>query len=380
MGGPIVDTDYSLLAPDDSDVQIEIDGDTATVRNGNITAKLISRDEFIGALNYDIHRCEVQYFNSDGQLLLKELGEGGSLQLRPRHFKAAAGSSYQLTASFEAPEDEKLYGMGQYQQETFNLKGSTLELAHRNSQASVPFVFSSAGYGFLWHNPAIGEATFGMNRTVWTAESTNQLDYWITAGRTPAEIAKAYAGATGHTPTMPDYGLGYWQCKLRYFTQDQLMEVAREHKRRGIPLDVIVADFFHWPKMGDFRFDEEFWPDPQAMIDELKEMGVELMVSVWPQISHESENFSEMTAHNLTVKTLRGMDVQMAFQGPSVFADMTNPNTHKYVWDKCKTNYYDKGVRIFWLDEAEPEYGIYDYDNYRYYQGTDLEIGVFCQL
>ena len=67
-----------------------------------------------------------------------------------------------------------------------NLKGCSLELAHRNSQASIPFYVSSLGYGFLWNNPAIGEVHFGLNTTQWVAESTRQLDYWITAGDTPA--------------------------------------------------------------------------------------------------------------------------------------------------------------------------------------------------
>ena len=43
------------------------------------------------------------------------------------------------------------------------------------------------------------------------------------------------------------------------------------------------------------------------------------------------------------------------------------------MWDKCKENYYKKGIRIFWLDEAEPEYGTYEFDNYRYYAGPALQ-------
>ena len=64
---------------------------------------------------------------------------------------------------------------------------------------------------------------------------------WITAGDTPAEISLAYATATGFVPMMPEYGLGFWQCKLRYWNQEQLLEVAREYKRRGLPVDVIVV-------------------------------------------------------------------------------------------------------------------------------------------
>ncbi len=69
------------------------------------------------------------------------------------------------------------------------------------------------------------------------------------------------------------------------------MEVAREYKKRKLPIDVIVVDFFHWPKQGDFRFEEEFFPDPKAMVDELKSMGIELMVSVWPQIRPPQRKF-----------------------------------------------------------------------------------------
>ena len=47
------------------------------------------------------------------------------------------------------------------------------------------------------------------------------------------------------------------------------MAVAREYRQRGIPLSVIVADFFHWSAMGDYRFDASEWPDPDAMVAEL---------------------------------------------------------------------------------------------------------------
>ena len=265
--------------------------------------------------------------------------------------------------------------MGEYQQDVMDLKGRTFELAHRNSQASVPFVVSSAGYGFLWNNPAIGQATFALNRTEWRADSARQIDYWVTAGDTPAAIERNYANATGHSQMMPEWGLGFWQCKLRYWNQEQLLEVAREFRRRGIPLDLIVIDFFHWPHMGDFSFEREFWPDPKAMCDELHEMGIKLMVSVWPQVAIESENYAEMKSRNLLVMAEKGEDIGMMFEGPSQFFDATNPAARKYVWDKCRANYADLGVDAFWLDEAEPEYGSYDFENYRYYAGSNQQIG-----
>jgi len=174
---------------------------------------------------------------------------------------------------------------------------------------------------------------------------------------------------------MPEHGLGFWQCKLRYWNAEQLLDVAREHVRRGLPLDVLVCDYFHWPHMGDFRFDEEYFPDPQAMVAELRSMGVELMVSVWPQVSLASENYEQMREANLLVRSESGVDVQMRFQEPSVFFDATNPAARQYVWEKCRENYYDLGIRTFWLDEAEPEYETYDFAQYRYHLGPNLQIG-----
>ena len=82
-----------------------------------------------------------------------------------------------------------------------------------------------------------------------------------------------------------------------------------------------------------------------------------------------------MKQKGLLVKTEHGVEICMRFGGESVFFDPTNPAARRYVWDKCRQNYYDKGIRVFWLDEAEPEYLGYDYDNYRYYLGPDIQIG-----
>ncbi len=363
----VLDTDYALLPCEMLKTTINIEEETASITNGKIKAVL---KKFWGNSG-----CNITFYNQKGDILLREVDSGGALNRRPRHYKPILGGDHRLTVTFEGTEDEKLYGMGQYQQEVLNIKNCTFELAHRNSQASVPFILSSKGYGFLWHNPAVGRVSLCNNFMEWYAESTKQMDYWITAGDTPAEIEEAYGQATGRVPMMPEYGLGFWQCKLRYYNQEQLLEVAREYKRRNLPIDVIVCDFFHWPRMGDYRFDEEFFPDPKAMVEELKALGIELMVSVWPQVDYKSENFAEMQDNNLLVKSELGVNISMRFQGESVYYDATNPRARDYVWKKCKKNYYDYGIKVFWLDEAEPEYNVYDFDNYRYHMGPNVQIG-----
>lgn len=153
------------------------------------------------------------------------------------------------------------------------------------------------------------------------------------------------------------------------------MEVAREYHRRGIPLDVIVADFFHWTLEGTWAFDKTYWPDPDAMVKELEEMGTKLMVSVWPTVSIYSPNYETMKEKGYLVRTESGVNINMLMIDPTSFADMTNPGAREFVWNQIKENYYDSGIKTFWLDVAEPEYSSYDFENYRYHQGSVLEVG-----
>ncbi|MCR5202202.1 MAG: family 31 glucosidase [Lachnospiraceae bacterium] len=325
----------------------------------------------------------ISYMNKKtGKLLTRELWQNRNridrfcvpLRIDARELKPHMGSTdYELTMRFEAFDDEKIYGMGQYQDNYLDKKGTVLELAHRNSQASVPFMLSSRNYGFLWNNPAIGTATFAKNHTAWYAKSTKKLDYYITTGDTPADIIKNYASVVGTAPMIPEFGIGFWQCKLRYRTQEEVLNVAREYKRRNLPVDAIVIDFFHWTQQGEFKFDPHEWPNPEAMIKELKEMDIEPVVSVWPTIDEKSENYGEMASKGYLINFDRGLPINMTWMGNTRFYDTTHPGARKFVWERCKENYYDKGIKCFWLDEAEPEYGPYDFDLYRYHMGTALQ-------
>ena len=363
---------WALLKVEREEVYIELKEDNASIQNGKIKAVVTKFGK-------------IMIYNQKGELLLEEYNRNrrdildrkcSAIEVEAREFKPIIGGDYHLTWRLESLyQDEKIYGMGQYQQPYLDLKGMDLELAHRNSQASVPFALSSKGYGLLWNNPGVGRAVLGKNIMSFEAYSTRQLDCWIVAGDSPAEIEETYAMVTGTVPMMPEYGLGFWQCKLRYQTEEELLEVAREYKRRGIPLDVIVIDFFHWPKQGEWKFDPVYWPNPKAMVEELKALGIELMVSIWPTVDKTCENYEEMLEKGYLIRTERGFRVGLDFQGATIHFDTTNPKAREYVWEKVKKNYYDLGIKLFWLDEAEPEFTVYDFDNYRYYAGSNLQIG-----
>lgn len=373
------DEAHALLSSVNGQTTIVQDAETLTLTHGNISAVLNLKGQ-------------LAFYNQRGELLLEEMwrqrstvGIGASeksqdkyvsaLKLDGREFKPLPGGKYQLTVRFEARDGERFYGMGQYQQPWLDLKGCSLELAQRNSQASVPFLQSNLGYGLLWNNPAIGEAVLAKNHTVWTARVTEEMDYWITAGDSVAQVTRQYASATGTPPPAPEFISGLWQCKLRYRNQQEVLEVAREYHRRHLPLSVMVIDFFHWPNQGTWCFDPVDWPDPKAMVEELESLGIKLMVSVWPTVEARSPLFPQMKAKGWLVTSDRGVQVNLDFMGNTTFYDATHPQARQFVWETVKKNYYDLGIKLFWLDEAEPEYRAYDFDNYRYHAGPVLEVG-----
>ena len=276
----------------------------------NVKIELPSEQNRHAYIENDGLRCTILWnrlsFSKDGKILFEEMPSRSHLNLKCRDYAPILGTNdFEVKVRFTAYDGEKIHGMGQYLTANYDLKGCNLELAQRNAQISVPFFMSNRCYGFLWNNPAIGSVSFADNVTEWTARSTKKIDYWVCAADEPAQIMEKYTEVTGRATELPESLLGLWQCKLRYRTQEELLSVAREYHRRGIKLDVIVIDFFHWIYQGDWDFDPEYWPDPQAMVDELKSYGTRLMVSVWPTVDVRSKNFGALYNNGYLVSSDR---------------------------------------------------------------------------
>jgi alpha-D-xyloside xylohydrolase len=362
----------ALLPAGDQQAEIEVDGEQATIRNGQLTCHV------------SLNRVRTEPY-PEGRLCFLHTQTGRELLAEQplhfvmpgaRYFLPVGGDLYRLEARFKAYEGERFYGLGQHQHGLLDQKGAVIDLLQRNTEVCIPFLYSTRGYGFLWNNPAVGRVELAANATRWVAEATPQLDYWLTAGDTPAEVMENYADATGHPPLFPEWAAGFWQCKLRYRTQEELLGVAREYKRRGLPLSIIVIDFFHGTLMGDWQFDPECWPDPTGMVRELEEMGVKVMVSIWPTVNARSDSFPLMQEKGWLVQNVRGVAAHSPFVDNKPdgmiyihFYDATHPDARKFVWDKVRQNYYNHGVRVFWLDADEPELYPMDPDNVRYYLG-----------
>ncbi|MDE0840305.1 MAG: family 31 glucosidase, partial [Kiritimatiellae bacterium] len=365
----IIDKPWALTEPVDAQAKIEISDTGATIRNGKISAQIQDIPTQGGHLQFFKHSGDTSACILSEQDYVVNAHNPGTRIFRP------LGDGLSHAEVHFAPRDgERFYGMGLNAAGTLNLKGSVIDLYQRHVKHVVPFVVSSEGYGFLWNNPSLGRVEFGTSMTRWVSHGCRQLDYYITAGDSYAEIMEHYADVSGHAPVFPYWASGFWQCKLRYETQEAFLSVAREFKRRGLPLSVLVIDFRHWDITGNWKLDPEFWPDPEAMVKECDEMGVRIMISPWTLVDEKSENFAYMKEHGLFTGSIDGSKDTVAFERMQYQYDPTNPEAARYLWSKWKKNYFDIGIRTFWLDPCDDFHEIKDYDQVLFHIGPGTEV------
>ena len=232
----IVERNFTLT-PQKINAQISVEENQAIIKNGNMSAKVYSN----GKVEY--------YFK--GKTILREKSEM-SFDSGIRNYRNIASGLWRARVTFEANEKEHFYGMGHEATDCFDLKGCTIDIRHVNAKCTIPYVYSSLGYGFLWNIPSTGVCELAKNRTRWISDSTRQIDYVVIGGN-PQKTCETFSTLTGHAPQIPDWALGFWQSRLRYETQEQVLEVARKYKELDVPLSVIVIDYFHWTEQGDYK-------------------------------------------------------------------------------------------------------------------------------
>lgn len=355
----ITEQNWTLM-PQDTEASAWIEDNCAILETGEMRAEIYKNGRMI--------------YYRNGEKILEEKSEL-TFDAGIRNYRNKASGLWRARVTFKPNEEEHFYGLGHEATDCFDLKGCTIDLRHVNAKCAIPFVYSSLGYGFLWNMPSTGQCELANNRTRWTSDCTKQVDY-IVIGGSPREISQTLADLTGHAPVMPYWATGFWQSRLRYETQEEVLAVAEKYRELGIPLSVIVIDYFHWTEQGDYKFDPKYWKTPKEMADKLHKMGVKLMVSMWPTINEKSENYQEMLDNNMLIRTASGSNRVFDFYGPQAEIDPTNPEARKFIWNRLKENYIDNGVDCLWFDEAEPEIHPEHFDNLILSIGNGDEVGL----
>jgi alpha-D-xyloside xylohydrolase len=248
---------------------------------------------------------------------------------------------------------EAFYGLGQHQAGVWNYRGEAVDLSQDNTNISIPLLLSSNGYGIFWNNASRSRFNNRFLSSLYlSSEVADVVDYYFLYGPEFDQIIGEYRDLTGAPPLFGKWAYGFWQCKNRYKTQQELLDVARKYRDLHIPVDNIVQDWFWWNTMGEPTFDRSRYPDPQAMIDELHRDHFHLMISVWPFFRPGSATYDDMERRGYFIDKTK----VAAFhpQGQALY-DAFNPAARDYYWKLMDDHIFKLGIDAWWLDTDEPE-------------------------
>jgi len=177
------------------------------------------------------------------------------------------------------------------------------------------------------------------NTTTFRSQLAKSVDFVFFYGPELDDVVHGYRQATGDAPMWPKWAFGFWQCRERYSSQQQLIDAAAEFRRRGIPLDLIVQDWKYWDTngWGSYEWDKKFYSDPPEMIHKLHEENIKFMISVW--CNPHGKTLADLTNHNATV---------------GEWIDVFNPRGRDIRWKHLDEAFFKIGTDAWWGDATEP--------------------------
>jgi alpha-D-xyloside xylohydrolase len=183
--------------------------------------------------------------------------------------------------------------------------------------------------------------------TTFRSEVGEAIDYYFFYGPELNRVIADYRQLTGEAPLFPKWAYGYWQCRERYHTQEEILGVGTEFRKRKLPVDALVQDWQYWGKYGwnAMKFDESNYPDPKGMMEQFHAMDEHVPISVWSRFGEDSDVYKRMSAKSLLVPG-------------TPWTDFFNPEAQKAFWSELKKGIFDYGLDGWWMDASEPEFDI----------------------
>ena len=377
-----------VMTPEKLTLKTETAGDVTSMSSELLTVKLNNKSG------------RVEFFTADGKQLLAE----GATSACKEITEGVDKGKYSIAQSWKLDGDEALFGLGQrHEFQTMNQRGQKIEMWNQNTHTYIPYFTSNKGYGVYWDNS--GRTFFDDTQKETTMSSTVStcIDYYFlyNDGTQDGLVAQIHK-LTGKPTMFPLWTYGFWQCRERYRTPDELSSVLDEYRKRNVPLDGIVQDWQYWGcdsnwnsmkfenphylnKIGD-EVQMRFLPNdenPQTEIEKFKKLGAprlktpqdmidyvhannaHLMISIWPDFGPWTEQYAELKKIN----ALYPFDTWPRNRGVLVF-DAFNPQARDIYW-KYLTNLYNMGIDAWWSDSTEPDHFEKPGDNsYLTYDGS----------
>jgi alpha-D-xyloside xylohydrolase len=213
------------------------------------------------------------------------------------------------------------------------------------------------GYLALLHNDPLPDAE--RHSLTFTSDEGRAVNYWFVAGANTDEVIAGYRELTGKAVLMPRWAYGFWQSRQRYTTQKELLDVVAEYRKRKIPLDNIVMDWFYWKEdqWGSHEFDKARFPDPKAMLERVHALNAHFMISVWPKFYPQTANYQELDAAGFMYHGNIEAGAK-DWVGPGYlnsFYDPYSQAARDIYWRQINEKLNVLGVDAWWMDATEPD-------------------------
>ncbi|MCW0481605.1 TIM-barrel domain-containing protein [Gaoshiqia sediminis] len=340
-----------IKGPEPIELKTEAKGDEVVVSSSDVSVHL------------NLKTGKVSFYTLTGTSLLNEKEDGA--QFIP--VKDVDEDSYVVSQSFVLDQDEKVYGLGQFQDGKMSQRNQELYLLQDILITAIPMLQSDKGYGLYWDNYSPTYFTDTEVETSFRSTVGDCVDYYFMYGENADGVVAQMRELTGQVPMFPYWTYGFWQSKERYKSQDETLGVVKKYRELGVALDGIIQDWqywgdnYHWNAM---EFLNPEFPQPQKLVDEVHDLNANIIFSIWSSFGPQTKPYKELDENNmlydfktwpLTDKNVWPQPNDAAPSGVRVY-DAYNPEARDIYWKYLNQGIFKLGVDGWWMDSTEPDH------------------------
>lgn len=251
--------------------------------------------------------------------------------------------AYRGKLMFAWEEEEAIHGLGQFEEGIYDYRHHVQYLYQHNMRIPVPFFVSSRCYGLFMDCGSLMTFNDDENGSYIFMDTIDQMDYYFIAGENLDQIIDGYRYLTGKATMLPRWAFGYMQSKEAYKTGKELMDTAARYRELHVPIDCIIQDWNTWEegKWGEKILDPVRYPDMEHTLEQLHDMHVHAMISIWPNMDEKGSNHAEM---------MKAGHMLMDFSTYDAFSK----EARKLYWKQLNEGLFSKGFDAWWCDSSEP--------------------------
>ena len=304
----------------------------------------------------------ISFANASGTTVCSELAGGRTLTAVTK----GGAPGFSGTLAFDSPANEGVYGFGNVQCATpawngsswydipcpensgaLNLRGVNIDMRQVNWYDVIPFFMTTRGYGVLLNFCCHATKTSPLN---FTADFllNDSWDYYFIYGPQFDTIISGYRFLTGPAPMLSKWAYGFWQCKNRYMSSNELTTTVSNFRSRGIPLDCIVQDWQWWAGgnsgWGSFQWDTVNYPNPAQLLTTLHSNNCHFAISVWESFAPQAPTYPDIQPYLMNCSGTGGTAL-----------DIFDTTGARKLWGYMNNALFRIGVDAWWMDATEPE-------------------------